>query len=246
MNNLPLGGFNYDNCLRNKALEANLKPDKKLKFTKTGTTICGCVFADGVALAADTRATGGSIVGDKNCEKIHPLAPNIFCCGAGTAADCDHVTEMIRRELELHRLNTHSENRVLHAVGRFTSHAFSYGGHIGTHLIVGGYDVRGPQLLEVSNDGHSKHSPFLTTGSGSLAAMGIMETEYKQDMTQEEATALVVKAIEAGIYHDLGSGSNLDVCIIKKGKVEFFRNLKHDNFKMFSKPDGYDFRKDRV
>jgi len=45
MNNLPLGGFNYDNCLRNKALEANLKPDKKLKFTKTGTTICGCVFA---------------------------------------------------------------------------------------------------------------------------------------------------------------------------------------------------------
>jgi 20S proteasome subunit beta 2 len=48
-----------------------------------------------VALAADTRATGGSIVGDKNCEKIHNLAPNIFCCGAGTAADCDHVTGKI-------------------------------------------------------------------------------------------------------------------------------------------------------
>ena len=44
MNNLPLGGFNYDNCLRNKAIEANLPADKKLKFTKTGTTICGCVF----------------------------------------------------------------------------------------------------------------------------------------------------------------------------------------------------------
>ena len=43
-------------------------------------------------LAADTRATGGSIVGDKNCEKLHYLAPNIFCAGAGTAADCDHVT----------------------------------------------------------------------------------------------------------------------------------------------------------
>ena len=74
-------------------------------------------------MAADTRATGGHIVGDKNCEKIHNLAPNIFCCGAGTAADCDHVTgkltkffivhlEMIKRELELHRLNTRSQNRV--------------------------------------------------------------------------------------------------------------------------------------
>ena len=46
----------------------------------------------GVALAADTRATAGSIVADKNCEKLHKLAPNIFCAGAGTAADCDHVT----------------------------------------------------------------------------------------------------------------------------------------------------------
>ena len=58
--------------------------------------------------------------------------------------------------------------------------------------------------------------------------------------------ALVSKAIEAGIYHDLGSGSNLDVCIIKKGRVEFMRNLKTDNFKIFSKPDGYNFRKERV
>ena len=153
---------------------------------------------------------------------------------------------MVKRELELHRLNTHSENRVLHAVGRLRSHAFSYGGHIGTHLILGGFDVRGPQLLEISSDGNSKHSPFLTTGSGSLAAMGVMETEYKDGMNQDEAIALVSKAIEAGIYHDLGSGSNLDVCIIKKGKVEFFRNLKTDNFKMFSKPDGYNFRKERV
>jgi 20S proteasome subunit beta 2 len=43
-------------------------------------------------MGADTRATGGNIVGDKNCEKIHRLAPNIVACGAGTAADCDHVT----------------------------------------------------------------------------------------------------------------------------------------------------------
>ena len=56
---------------------------------------------EGIALAADTRATGGSIVGDKNCEKIHPLAPNIFCCGAGTAADCDHVTGKFMKNLDI-------------------------------------------------------------------------------------------------------------------------------------------------
>lgn len=75
---------------------------------KTGTTICGVVFKGGVAIAADTRATAGSIVATKNCDKIHYLAPNIRVAGAGTAADCDHVCEMVSRELELHRFNTHS------------------------------------------------------------------------------------------------------------------------------------------
>jgi hypothetical protein len=43
-------------------------------------------------LAADTRSTSGSTVADKNCEKIHFIAPNIYCCGAGTAADTENVT----------------------------------------------------------------------------------------------------------------------------------------------------------
>lgn len=89
-------------------------------------------------------------------------------------------------------------------------------------------------------------NPYLTTGSGSLAAMAILETYYKENMEREDAIKLVVAAIEAGIYHDLGSGSNVDVCIITKGKMEYLRNYKHDNFKVFSKPEGYAFKKEKV
>lgn len=88
--------------------------------------------------------------------------------------------------------------------------------------------------------------PFHTTGSGSLAAMAVLETHYKEGLSKEEAMHLCVAAIEAGIYHDLGSGSNVDLCVIMKGKVESYRNFKHDNFKMFTKPGGYQFKKDRV
>ena len=59
------------------------KGSKLPRATKTGTTIVGLVFKDGIVLGADTRATGGSTVCDKNCEKIHYIAPNIRCCGAG-------------------------------------------------------------------------------------------------------------------------------------------------------------------
>jgi 20S proteasome subunit beta 2 len=53
----------------------------------------------------------------------------------------------------------------------------------------------------------------------------------------------MVKAVEAGIYHDLGSGSNVDLCVIKKGKVEFFRNYVSKNKKIFSMEKAYVFPK---
>ena len=51
---------------------------------------------------------------------------------------------MIKRELELHRLNTHRENRVQMAAHRLKQHVFRYGGNIGTYLIFGGVDAKGP------------------------------------------------------------------------------------------------------
>ena len=47
------------------------------KATKTGTTICGVVFKDGVVLGADTRATSDTIVAEKECQKIYCLVSNM-------------------------------------------------------------------------------------------------------------------------------------------------------------------------
>merc|ERR1712146_464285 len=77
-----------------------------------GTTIAGIIYKDGVVLGADTRATEGPIVADKNCQKIHYIAPNIYCCGAGTAADTQQVTDTIASQLQLHRMATGRDSRV--------------------------------------------------------------------------------------------------------------------------------------
>lgn len=36
-------------------------------------------------------------------------------------------------------------------------------------------------------------------------------------------------AIKSGIFNDLGSGSNVDVCVIEKEKTDMFRNLDKPN-----------------
>jgi len=61
---------------------------------------------------------------------------------------------------------------------------FKHGGHLGTHLIIGGMDCKGPQLMEVDNGGNCFAMPYLTMGSGGLAAMGMMESNYKEFMTE--------------------------------------------------------------
>ena len=94
--------FNFDNCNRNALLlsSGNGKPGYVPKAKKTGTTICGVVYEvrfssfcyrccfilivsyclvpqGGIVLGADTRATEGDIVADKNCQKIHFISDNI-------------------------------------------------------------------------------------------------------------------------------------------------------------------------
>lgn len=142
---LQEGGFDFDNYERNQYL---LSQNVSLKTKKTGTTIVGVTYKDGVVLGADTRATAGPIVADPDCDKVHYLAPNIYACGAGTAADLQFVTEMMASELELARLNNRTESRVSHVEARLTDHLFRHGGHIGAALVIGGVDVKGNHLVK--------------------------------------------------------------------------------------------------
>ena len=119
------GGFSFENCKRNAylAAQAGIKPPTAMK---SGTTICGIVVKDAVILAADTRATNGPMVADKNCEKLHYIAKNIFCAGAGTAADLMHTTEMMESQIELLRMATGTQPRVCTVVKRLSSMLFKY------------------------------------------------------------------------------------------------------------------------
>ena len=42
---------------------------------------------------------------------------------------------------------------------------------------------------------------------------------------------MVRDAIAAGIFNDLGSGTNIDLCVIKKGSVDYLRPYDEANVK---------------
>ncbi|RSH92941.1 proteasome core particle subunit beta 2 [Saitozyma podzolica] len=227
-------GFDFSNYARNEFLGQRL--NGLPKATSTGTTIVGLKFGggdsgeeEGICLGADTRATGGPIVADKNCEKIHYLAPHMRCCGAGTAADTEFVTNLISSNLELHALSQGRPARIVTAMTMLKQYLFRYQGHVGAYLVLGGVDSTGAHLFTVHAHGSTDKLPYVTMGSGSLAAMAVFESAFKQNMKRQEAIDLVSRAIRSGVFNDLGSGSNVDVAVITKAGTEMLRNYEMPN-----------------
>jgi 20S proteasome subunit beta 2 len=108
--------------------------------------------------------------------------------------------------------------------------------------VLGGFDVTGPQLYTIAPHGSTDKLPYVTMGSGSLAAMAVFESRWSAKMSRSDAIALVVDAIESGIFNDLGSGSNVDVCVLEKGRNEMLRNYVRPNERV-EKELSYRFRK---
>lgn len=92
--------------------------------------------------------------------------------------------------------------------------------------MLGGIDETGAHLFTIAPHGSTDKLPYVTMGSGSLAAMAVFETYWKPNLSRDDAIALVTEAVEAGIYNDLGSGSNVDICIIEEKGTEMLRNHK--------------------
>merc|ERR1712151_612470 len=145
----------------------------------------------------------------------------------------EHTTQLMESQTELLRLATGTQPRVCTVVRRLSTMLFKYQGYVGCALVLGGVDVTGPHLYQIYPHGSTDQLPFTTMGSGSLAAMSILESEYDENMTIEQGKALVCKAIRAGIFNDLGSGGNVDVCIITKEGGKILRNHEKPNERKF-------------
>lgn len=233
---LPPAAFRTQNCkdclIKKVPCEPMLPPSPsalssaQLAPKKTGTTIVGLRFAGGVALFADTRATIGDVVEDKNCFKLHRLSDTIYCAGAGTAADTEHLTASCARFLTLFR-RKYCTGPFVHTAQCFLCrHLHRYRGEIGAALILAGVDRTGTHLLYVMPHGSSAPMWFTSMGSGSLAAMAVLDAGFRKDMDEHEAVALGMAAVEAGILNDLYSGSNIDYAVIDERGTRVFRNAK--------------------
>ena len=194
-----------------------------------GTTTVGIKAKDGVILCADMRASAGYFIANNNTMKIQKIDEHAGMTMAGGVADAQNITDILRYHANLHRIEK-QEPIPIKSLTRLTSLIFhqNRGYPFIADILVGGYDNAGPALFNIDMFGSVEEKTYVTTGSGSPVAYGLLEEEYRDDLTVEEAKVIALKAVKAAITRNIGTGDGINVSIIDK---DGFRLLTKDQKK---------------
>jgi proteasome beta subunit len=189
--------------------------DAPSKLVLKGTTTIGVVCKDGVILASDTRVTMGYFVAHKFGKKVYKIDDHLGMTIAGTVADAQRVVDILIANAQLYKISMNRPMPVS-AAARLTANILFSNRYIplATQILIGGLDNSGPHVFNIDPFGSLTEEKSVSTGSGSPVAYGILEDNYKEDMTVEEVLPTVIKAVNAAMKRDIASGNNCNVTVI--------------------------------
>ena len=194
-----------------------------------GTTTVGLKATDGIVLCADMRASAGYFIANNNTMKIQKIDDHAGMTMAGGVADAQNITDVLRYHANIHRIQK-QEPIPIKSLTRLTSLIFhqNRGYPFIADILVGGYDSAGPGLYNIDMFGSVEEKKYVTTGSGSPVAYGLLEEEYKEDLTLDEAKVIALRAVKAAITRNIGTGDGINIASIDKNG---FRLLTKDQKK---------------
>jgi len=189
---------------------------------KKGTTTLGLVFKDGIVAAAEHRATMGTLIAHKVAKKIFKIDEHMLLTTAGLVGDAQLLARFLRVEAELYKLEREGPMPVRGAatlMANILNQRKFYPYYV--QLIIAGVDNTGPHIFSLDAAGGAIEDIYTTTGSGSPYVFGVLEDNYRKDMTEEEAIDLAIRAMTAAMKRDAASGDGMDIVVItKKGYRE--------------------------
>ena len=188
---------------------------------KTGTTTVALHCKDCVVMAADMRATAGYLIANKNIEKVFALTDNIVITIAGSVSAIQIITKYMRSEIKLRMLRSGRDFLVKEVASLLRNWVYSMIRHSGgmdvSHFLIGGRDRDGIWLYDLFPDGSlTMVDDYATSGSGSSFVYGVLESNYKADLTEQAGIDLAIKSVDTAMQRDIASGNGLNVYVVDK------------------------------
>lgn len=180
---------------------------------------CGVAIKckEGVVLGNDNRATWGYTVANKSTKKLFKITDNIGIAAYGLIGDFQVLVKIMKAQANLYLLDA-GEGISTKGMGKLVSN-YLYSRKmfpLYTNLVIAGMDKDIPNLYSLDAIGSLMPEDYATAGTGMLLSIGILEAEYKPDISVEAGEVLVEKAIRAAIARDAMSGDGIDILTITK------------------------------
>ncbi|MGA2918573.1 archaeal proteasome endopeptidase complex subunit beta [Methanoregula sp.] len=195
---------------------------EQLQESMKGTTTLGIVYAGGVILATEKRATMGYMIASKKAKKVYQVADRIGMTTAGGVGDAQQLARILTVECNLYQIRR-SRSITVGATATLLSNYLNQNRYFPYYvqLLVGGVDETGPSVYSVdAMGGATKEEEIVATGSGSPMAYGVLEDRFRPNMTESEAIEIAVRGLKSAMKRDAGSGEGIHVVVITKDKYE--------------------------
>ena len=191
---------------------------------KHGTTTVAVKYKDGVIACADSRASMGYMVASPRAKKVHLINKYHALTIAGLVADAQYLIKLLRAESRIYELENRikmSSEMIANLLARvlYGQYRSFFPYYVG--LILVGYDDEGGHVYSYDPSGALSDDPFTSTGSGSVFALGVLEANYKEDLTEEEAKRIALTALSSAIKRDIATGDSMTAVIIDKDGARF-------------------------
>jgi proteasome beta subunit len=182
-----------------------------------GATAVGITYDNGVLLASEKRVSYGNFVVNKNTKKTFAVTDHVGAACAGMVADMQVLVRQVSALSKIRRLETRRDvqpNSIakLMSVIMFERRYFP----LLTQVIVGGITTNKPEIYTLDPLGSVLPDRYAAVGTGAEMALGVMDADFSENLDEQKATALALRAIRSSIQRDSASGDGIDLLIINK------------------------------
>ena len=186
--------------------------DPTLDAVKTGTSTIGITFDGGVVVGADHRATMGHFIANKSVKKLFDISDYVALTTAGLVGHAQSLSRTLSAELKLYELKQ-GKHMTVKGAATLTANILVGRPHY-VQLLIVGVDSSGSSVYSIDSAGGSIPDVYCATGSGSPYMYGVLEDQFKLNMSEKEALRVAAKALLASAQRDAASGNGMDLAVI--------------------------------
>ncbi len=197
----------------------NLNESSIMRIIKSGTTTVGIIVKDGVVIGTESQATAGYTVATKTAQKLFRINEMTGATISGGVADCQYVINQLRALSKLKEVEDNEVPDPKYMANVVRNILFSGRSYYLAMMIIGGYSLEDKEAKLYGVDllgALFEEDKFISFGSGSPFSLGVLEADWKPDLSSKEGQDLIRTAISSSRERDAASGYKIQLCSIDK------------------------------